>query len=101
VFRRHLSEMSDQYYQWKVACIFTVDKNRQMVMEMDKINKENRQHNMTREFGLTSWTHTDELFPWTDIPTKKVGNLHIIDWAKCECHILVPPSREAIKDIVA
>jgi hypothetical protein len=25
----------------------------------------------------------DELFPWTDIPTKKVGNLHIIDWAKC------------------
>jgi hypothetical protein len=46
---------------------------------MDKINKEYREHNMIRDFGLTSWAHTDELFPWTDIPTKKVGNLYIID----------------------
>jgi hypothetical protein len=50
---------------------------------MDKINKDYREHNMIRDFGLTSWAHMDELFPWTDIPTKKVGNLEIIDWAKC------------------
>ena len=75
--------MSEQYYHWKFACILTVDRNRQIAIEMDKINKEYREHNMIRDFGLTSWAHTDELFPWTDIPTKKVGNLHIIDWAKC------------------
>jgi hypothetical protein len=83
VLKRHISEMSEQYYQWKVACIFTVDRNQQIAIKMDKINKEYREHNMIRDFGLTSWAHTDELFPWTDIPTKKVGNLEIIDWAKC------------------
>jgi hypothetical protein len=60
-----------------------VDRNRQIAIEMDKINKEYREHNMIRDFELTSWAHTNELFPWTDILTKKVGNLHIIDWAKC------------------
>jgi hypothetical protein len=83
VLNRHISEMSEQYYHWKVACILTMDQNRQIPIEMDKINKEYRQHNMIRDFGLTSWAHMDELFPWTDIPTKKVGNLHVIDWAKC------------------
>jgi hypothetical protein len=28
VLKRHISEMSEQYYQWKVACIFTMDRNR-------------------------------------------------------------------------
>jgi hypothetical protein len=51
LLREHLSELSEQYYQWKVACIFTVDKNRQMAIEMDKINKEYKQHNMMRDFG--------------------------------------------------
>jgi hypothetical protein len=57
--------------------------NRQIAIEIEKINKEYREHNMIRDFGLTSWAHMDELFPWTNIPTKKVGNLEIIDWAKC------------------
>jgi hypothetical protein len=83
VLKKHIFEMSEQYYHWKVACILTLDRNRQIAIEMDKINKEYREHNMIRDFGLTSWAHTDELFPWIDIPTKKVGNLHIIDWAKC------------------
>ena len=47
---------------------------------MDKINQEHREHSMIRDFGLTSWAHTDELFSWTDIFTKKVENLEIIDW---------------------
>jgi hypothetical protein len=28
-------------------------------------------------------TYHNELFPWTDIPRKKVEDLEIIDWAKC------------------
>ena len=74
--------MSDQYYLYMVTCILIVDWNRQMAIEMDKINKEYRKHNMIKVFGLISQAHTDELFPWTNIPTKKVGNLEIIDWAK-------------------
>jgi hypothetical protein len=54
VLKRHISEMTDQYYQWKVACILTIDQNRQMEIEMDKIKKGYRQHNMIRDFGLTS-----------------------------------------------
>jgi hypothetical protein len=53
LLREHLSELNEQYYQWKVACILTVDKNWQMAIEMDKINKEYKQHNMMRDFGLT------------------------------------------------
>jgi hypothetical protein len=45
---------------------------------MDKINKEYREHYMIKDFGLTSWAHTDELFPWVGLQ---------------ECHILAPPSR--------
>jgi hypothetical protein len=83
VLKKHIFEMSDQYYQWKVACILTMDRNRQMAIEMDKINKGYMHHNMIKDFGLTSCAHTNELFPWTEIPTKKVKNLYIIDWAKC------------------
>jgi hypothetical protein len=79
LLREHLSELSEQYYQWKVACILTVDKNRQMAIEMDKINKEYKQHNMMRDFGLTSWAHTDDMFPWNEVPTMRVNNLDIID----------------------
>jgi hypothetical protein len=46
-----------------------------MAIEMDKINKEFKEHNMIKDFGLISWTHMDELFPWTNIPIKKVGNV--------------------------
>ena len=27
VFKKHIFEMSDQYYQWQVACILIVDQN--------------------------------------------------------------------------
>jgi hypothetical protein len=42
---------------------------------MDKINKDYNQDNVMRDFGLTSWAHTDEFFPWIDIPTKKSPEL--------------------------
>ena len=82
MLKKHFFELSDQYYQWKVACILIVDWNPEMAIEMDKINKEYRQHNIIKDFGLTSWAHTNELFPWTNIPTKKVENLETIYWAK-------------------
>jgi hypothetical protein len=76
--------LDDQYYQWKVICILTVDQNWQMAIKMERINKEYTHHNVMREFGLTSWAHTNGLFPWANIPTKKVKNLEIIDWDQCE-----------------
>ena len=36
---------------------------------MEKINKEYRQFKVMRDFGLTSLSNINELFPWT---TKKV-----------------------------
>jgi hypothetical protein len=54
MLKKHISEMSEQYYHWKVACILTMDRNRQIAIEMDKINKEYREHNMMKDFGLTS-----------------------------------------------
>jgi hypothetical protein len=60
-----------------------MDRNWQIAIKIDKINKEYRKHNMITDFGLTSWVHKDELFPSTDISTKKVGNLEIFDWIKC------------------
>jgi hypothetical protein len=53
-----------------------------MAIEMDKINKECREHNMITDFGLISWAHINELFPWTDIPTKKLET----------CILLIGPS---------
>jgi hypothetical protein len=54
-----------------------------MAIKMEKINKEFMQYNVMKDFGLTSWAHINELFPWTNIPTKKVKILETIDWAKC------------------
>jgi hypothetical protein len=37
---------------------------------------------MITDFGLISWAHINELFPWTDIPTKKLET----------CILLIGPS---------
>jgi hypothetical protein len=36
VLKKHLSKLVDQFYQWKVTCILTMDQNLQMAIEMDK-----------------------------------------------------------------
>jgi hypothetical protein len=56
-----------------------MDQNPHMAIEMEKINKKYIQHNVMRDFELTSWAHIDELFPWTNIPIKKVKNLELIN----------------------
>jgi hypothetical protein len=54
-----------------------------MASEYRKIDNEYLENNSRRDFGLTSWTHTDELFSWEETPMKKINNeLSIIDWKK-------------------
>jgi hypothetical protein len=72
--KSRLASLVEQYYQWKLACILSVDKNHQMALEFKKIDNEYLENNAKREFGLTSWAHMDELFPWPNIPMKKVNN---------------------------
>jgi hypothetical protein len=55
-----LASLVEQYYRWKLACILSVDKNRQMALEFKKIDNEYLENNAKREFGLTSWAHTYE-----------------------------------------
>jgi hypothetical protein len=75
-----IGALVEQYYQWKLACILTVDKNRQMASEYKTIDNEYLENNAKRDFGLTLWAHKDELFPWENTPMKKINNeLSIID----------------------
>jgi hypothetical protein len=52
--KSRLASLVEQYYQWKLACVLTVDKNHQMALEFKKINNEYLENNAKREFGLTS-----------------------------------------------
>jgi hypothetical protein len=83
--KNRIAALVEQYYQWKIACIHTVDRGRQMALAYMKIDNEYMIHNTRREFGLTSWAHTDDLFPWDPdhIPMKKMNNgISVIDWEK-------------------
>ena len=82
--RGRLNALVAQHCQWKLACIMTVDRNRQMAEEFSRIDNEYTRHNSKRDFGLTSWAHTDEMFPWSRTPMVDVeGNDSIIDWKLC------------------
>lgn len=71
----------EQYHQWKLACVWTVDRSRQMAMELQRILNTYSQDNERRDFGLTSWAAPDELFPVDKLRTKVVaGNQTVIDW---------------------
>jgi hypothetical protein len=73
--QNRIAALGEQYYQWKLAYILTVDKNRQMASEYKKIDNEYLENNSRRDFGLTSWAHVDELFPWTpnETPMKEIN----------------------------
>jgi hypothetical protein len=61
----------------------TVDKNCQMVMEFKKNSNKYMENNARRDSKLTSWTHSDESYPWKEMPMKKIYNeLSIMDWEK-------------------
>lgn len=80
--RLRLSKMSESYYQWKVATILTVDRGCQIANEFKRIDNEYLEHNTRRDFGLTSWISSDEMFP-SDLPVT-AGEPSLIDWAKLD-----------------
>jgi hypothetical protein len=78
ILQKRIASLSEQYYQWKVACILNVDRARQMAMEFKKIDSEYTSLNTRRDFGLTSWAHIDEMFP-SELPMRDGRS---IDWAR-------------------
>jgi hypothetical protein len=41
------------------------------------------ENNARRDFGLISWAHSDELYPWKEMLMKKINNeLSIMDKGK-------------------
>ena len=56
-----------------------------MAFEYKKIDNEYLENNPRKDFGLTSWAHMDELFPWNpdETPMKELNKgLTIINWGK-------------------
>ena len=53
-----------------------------MATEFKKVDNEYLQHNLRRDFGLTSWANSDDLFP-SDLPMQST-NPSLIDWAKLD-----------------
>lgn len=60
--QKQLDAVVEQYYQWKLACVFTIDRARQLAVEFKKIDNNYTTHNQERVFGLTSWALVDDLF---------------------------------------
>ena len=56
-----------------------------MASKYKKIDNEYLENNARKDFGLTSWVHMEELFPWTpdETPMKEINKeLSIINWKK-------------------
>ena len=69
------------HYQLKLACLWTVNQNRQLALEFDKIDQQYKKKNTQRDWGLTSWISPDDMFPWDDPPTTRTTGGHtILDW---------------------
>ena len=69
------------HYQLKLACLWIVDRNRQLALEFDRIDQQYKKKNTRRDWGLTSWISPDDMFPWDDPPTTRTTSSHtILDW---------------------
>jgi len=68
----------EQYYQWKSACILSVNKYDQVAAELKKIDRTWKDDNQERVFSLTSWAIVDEMFP-DEMARKPNGS---IDWSQ-------------------
>ena len=77
--------LSGLHYQWKLACLWSVDQSRQLALEFDKIDEQYKKKNTQRDWGLTSWSSPDDMFPWDDPSTTTTTTGHtILDWAQLE-----------------
>ena len=65
------------HYQWKLACLWTVDRNRQLALDFEKIDQQYKK-NTQRGWGLTSWISPDDMFPWDNPLTIRTRSGHTI-----------------------
>ena len=69
------------HYQLKLACLWTVNQNRQLALEFERIDQQYKKKNIQRDWRLTLWISPDDMFPWDDPPTTKTTSGHtILDW---------------------
>ena len=72
--KQRISVLVEQYYQWKLACLFTVDRTKQLEVEQRRYDHY-LLNNQERVFGLTSWAAIDELFKDDESPTDFLNEL--------------------------
>ncbi len=80
-----LEQLSATYYHWKVACILSVDRARQVAAELEKIDKNFTSGAGRRTFGMTSWPSVDTLFdnlPVMDIKMQDDTSTEVVDWSE-------------------
>lgn len=80
-----LEQLCATYYHWKVACILSVDRGRQVAAELEKIDKNFTSGAGRRTFGMTSWPSVDTLFdnlPMMDIKMQDDTSSEVVDWSK-------------------
>ena len=102
--------LSRLHYQWKLVCLWSVDQSRQLALEFDKIDQQYKKKNMQHDWGLTSSSSADDMFPWNDPLTTTTTTGHtILDWVQLEwdyenvtsSHSLADPPQPAQKLWVA
>ena len=50
------------HYQWKLACLWSVDRNRQLALEFERIEEQYMKKNTQCDWRLTSWISLDDMF---------------------------------------
>ena len=50
------------HYQWKLACLWFVDQNRQLALEFERIDQQYKKKNTQCDWGLMSWISLDDMF---------------------------------------
>ena len=99
-FDDEFKSLTGLHYQLKLACLWTVDQNRQLALEFDRIDQQYKKKDTQRDWGLMSWISPDDMFPWDDPPTTRTtGGYTILDWKELgwdfenatSCHHLADP----------
>ena len=76
---KEFKSLTGLHYQLKLACLWTMDRSRQLALEFDRIDQQYKKKNTQRDWGLTSWISPDNMFPWDDPPTTRTTGSHTDD----------------------
>ena len=60
---KEFKSLTGLHYQLKLACLWTVDRNRQLALEFERIDQQYKKKNTQYDWGLTSWISLDDMFP--------------------------------------